>query len=83
VLHDKAYHMPPLDIEVVSASGAGDGVLAGITWAASHRKPIEEGLRLGIAAASAVCMLPGTADCRKEDVERLLPQVQLIPYQPV
>jgi 1-phosphofructokinase family hexose kinase len=80
VLHDKAYHMPPLDIPVVSASGAGDGVLAGITWAASQRKPIEEGLRLGIAAASAVCMLPGTADCRKEDVERLLPQVQLIPY---
>jgi len=36
--------------------------------------------RLGVAAAAAVCLLPGTADCRREDIERLLPQVTLRPF---
>jgi 1-phosphofructokinase family hexose kinase len=80
VLPDRAYFIPRLNIEVVSASGAGDGVLAGITAAVSRGQPIEEGLRLGFAAAAAVCLQPGTADCRREDVERLLPQVELRPY---
>ncbi|MFN8374178.1 MAG: 1-phosphofructokinase family hexose kinase [Anaerolineae bacterium] len=80
VLPDKAYFVPPLDIEVVSASGAGDGMLAGITASLYQQQPIEEGLRLGAACAAAVCLLPGTADCRREDVERLLPQVQLQSY---
>jgi hypothetical protein len=25
-----------------------------------------------------VCLLPGTADCHRADVERLLPQVELV-----
>ncbi len=80
VLADKAYRIPPLNIEVVSAAGAGDAVLAGLAASISRQQPIEEGLRLGVAAAAAVCLMPGTADCRHEDVERLLPQVELIPY---
>jgi fructose-1-phosphate kinase PfkB-like protein len=80
VLADRAYHIPPLDIEVVSPAGAGDAVLAGLAASIERRQPIEEGLRLGFAAAAAVCLMPGTADCRREDVERLLPQVELIPY---
>jgi 1-phosphofructokinase family hexose kinase len=80
VLPDKAYFIPPLDIEVVSAAGAGDGMLAGLAAAVHRRAPIEEGLRLGAACASAVCLMPGTADCRREDVERLLPQIELRPF---
>jgi len=80
VLPDRAYHIPPLPVEVVSAGGAGDAVLAGITASLHRGQPIEEGLRLGFAAAAATCLLPGTADVRAEDVERLLPQVELIPY---
>jgi 1-phosphofructokinase family hexose kinase len=80
VLPDKAYFIPPLNIEVVSASGAGDGMLAGITASLFQKLPIEDGLRLGTACASAVCLLAGTADCRREDVERLLPQVRLEAY---
>jgi fructose-1-phosphate kinase PfkB-like protein len=41
---------------------------------------VEDGLRLGFAAATAVCLTPGTADCRKEDVQHFLPQIELIPY---
>jgi 1-phosphofructokinase len=80
VMADKAYRIPVLDIPVVSTAGAGDAVLAGMAAALSRGKPIEDGLRLGFAAAAAVCLTPATADCRREDVERLLPQVELIPY---
>jgi 1-phosphofructokinase len=82
VLPDRAYFVPPLKIEVVSAAGAGDAVLAGLAWALDAKQPIEEGLRLGVAAAAAVCLLLGTADCRREDVKRLRPQVEILPYTP-
>ena len=80
VLPDRAYRIPPLKINVVSAAGAGDAVLAGLAASIERGQPIEDGLRLGIAAASAVCLMPGTADCHKEDVEAFLPQIELIPY---
>ncbi len=81
VLPHQTYFIPPLEIPVVSTSGAGDGMLAGLAASIFRGQPIEEGLRLGTATASAVCMLPGTADCRREDVERLLPQVRITPYE--
>jgi fructose-1-phosphate kinase PfkB-like protein len=80
VLPGRAYHIPPLKIEVVSAAGAGDAVLAGLAASIERGQPVEEGLRLGLAAASAVCLMPGTAECRLEDVEAFLPQIELIPY---
>ncbi len=79
VLSGKAYRIPPLAVEVASPAGAGDAVTAGITAALARGEPIEQGLRLGFAAAGAVVMRPGTSDCRIEDVQRLLPQVELIP----
>jgi tagatose 6-phosphate kinase len=80
ILPDRAYRIPPLEIEVVSATGAGDAILAGLAASIFRKEPIEEGIRLGFAAAAAVCLMPGTADCRKEDVERLYSQVELISY---
>jgi 1-phosphofructokinase family hexose kinase len=80
VLAGRAYRIPVLKIPVVSTAGAGDAVLAGLAAALSEGKPIEDGLRLGFAAAAAVCLTPATADCRKADVERFLPQIELLPY---
>jgi 1-phosphofructokinase family hexose kinase len=80
VLPDRAYRVPPLNVDVVSPAGAGDGVLAGLAASVYRKQPIEEGLRLGAAAATAVLLQPGTADCRRADVERFLPQIQLISY---
>lgn len=80
VLPDRAYRIPPLPVEVVSAAGAGDAVLAGLAASIERGQPIEEGLRLGFAAATAVLLQPGTADCRRADVERFLPQIELTPY---
>jgi len=80
LLGERSYHIPILDIPVASAAGSGDAVLAGLAAALSEAKPIEDGLRLGFAAAAAVCLNYATADCRRADVERLLPQVKLIKY---
>jgi fructose-1-phosphate kinase PfkB-like protein len=80
VLRDRAYRIPPLKVNVVSPAGAGDAVLAGLAASVYRGLPIEEGLRLGFAAATAVLLQPGTADCRRADVEVFLPQIELRPY---
>ena len=71
-------HVPPLPIEPINTAGAGDALVAGIAAGLARGWPWREGLRLGAAAAAAVCLTPGTAVCRREDVERLLPQVTVI-----
>ena len=81
VLQNKAYWIPSLDIPVISTAGAGDGVLAGLALAYANKKPLEEGLKLGFAAAAAVCITPATADCKRSDVDHFLPQIQLIDYK--
>jgi 1-phosphofructokinase family hexose kinase len=80
VLPGKTYRIPALPIQVVSTAGAGDAVLAGMAAELWHGEPVETGLRRGFAAAAAVCLHPGTADCDPADVERFFPQIELIPY---
>jgi len=80
ILKDCTYHILPIDVDVKSAAGAGDAVLAGLAHAIHHGNPIEEGLRLGIATATAVCLQVGTAAYDVADMNRFLPQVELIPY---
>ncbi len=81
VLPDRAYWIPPIKVPVSNVAGAGDAVLAGLAASIERGQPIEEGLRLGFAAAAATVMMPGTAECRREDIERLRQQVELIPYE--
>jgi 1-phosphofructokinase family hexose kinase len=73
----QAWRIHPLRVPVVSASGAGDALVAGLAVALARREPIENGLRLGTAAAAATVMKPGTAECDRADVERLVGQVVL------
>lgn len=82
LLPEKSYFIPVLDVPVASTAGAGDAVLAGLAAAIDSGNPLEDGLRLGFAAAAAVVMMPGTAECRMEDIERLLPRVELRDYPP-
>ncbi len=81
VLPDRAYHIPALPVKVVSTAGAGDAVLAGLAYAAARGEPIENGLRLGFGAAAAVCIMPGTAQCSRADIQRFSQQVQLVPFE--
>ncbi len=80
LLNDNSYRIPPIPVEVSSPAGAGDAVLAGLAHALHHNTPLEEGLRLGIAAATAVCLQAGTAAYDVADMARFLPRVELIQY---
>ena len=80
VLHARSYRIPPIRVAVSSPAGAGDAILAGLAHAIHHKRPLEEGLRLGVAAATAVCLQPGTAVYELADMQRFLPQVELISY---
>jgi 1-phosphofructokinase family hexose kinase len=80
ILPDRSYLIPVLPVNVVSTAGAGDGMLAGLAAAFADGKSLKDGLRLGTAMAGAVCMQLATADCRKADIDALLPMVKLNPY---
>jgi 1-phosphofructokinase len=82
LLSERSYFIPGLDVPVASTAGAGDAVLAGLAAAIDSASPLEDGLRLGFAAAAAVVMMPGTAECRMEDIQRLLPRIELQDYLP-
>ena len=80
IFKGRSYLIPAIAVAVSSPAGAGDAVLAGLAHALHHGSPLEEGLRLGIAAATAVCLQPGTAAYEVADMQRFLPRVELIPY---
>ncbi len=80
VLDDKAWFICPLQMKVKSTAGAGDAILAGLATALAAKQPVEDGLRLGFAAAAAVLMTLPTADCRKQDVYEIFPRIQILPY---
>ena len=80
ILKDRSYRIPGIAVKVSSPAGAGDAVLAGLAHAVHHGHPIEDGLRLGMATAAAVCLQPGTAAYDVADMRRFLPQIELIPY---
>lgn len=62
---------PAPDVKKQSTSGAGDSMVAGMTWMLEQGKPLPEILRFGIACGSAATMNPGTQLFRKKDVMQL------------
>lgn len=73
------YRVRPLQVPVVNTAGAGDALNAGIMLARSRGADWPSALALGTAAAASVVMNEGTAICRWEQVEALLPRVQVDP----
>jgi len=67
----------PPKITVNSIVGAGDSFTAGMAWAMSTGWSIEKAFTFGIAAGTAAALTPGTELCHKEDIWRLLDQVEL------
>jgi 1-phosphofructokinase family hexose kinase len=80
ILPERAYSIPAIPAQVVSAAGAGDAVLAGLAAAIEQGQSVEDGLRLGFACATAVLLHAGTAECRRADIEQFVQQIELIPY---
>jgi 6-phosphofructokinase 2 len=77
VTKDSAWRARPMQIEVVSAVGAGDSFLGGLVATLAKGNSLEDAFRVAVAAASAAVMSPGTELCRAAEVERLLPQVKI------
>jgi fructose-1-phosphate kinase PfkB-like protein len=64
---------------VVSAAGAGDGVLAGMALALERKEPLLYGLQHAFALAGAILKTLATADFRIEDYQELLSQIKITP----
>jgi 1-phosphofructokinase family hexose kinase len=80
IFEQGSFFVRPLSVPVVSAAGAGDGVLAGMALAYSRGESPISGLRYGFALAGAVLQTLATADFRIEDYEALLPQICILPF---
>jgi 1-phosphofructokinase family hexose kinase len=63
--------------EVVNAAGAGDAVSAALAWRLSLGDAWPEALRWGAAVGAATVLTARTAECRREDVERIYLQVEV------
>jgi 6-phosphofructokinase 2 len=66
---------PP--VEVDSTVGAGDSAVAGFVLAHSQGKDLMDSLRLACAAGTATAKTPGTELCNREEVEKILAQVEI------
>ncbi len=81
VLPGRAYRIPPIDVPVVNATGAGDAMVAGLAASVYRGQPIEDGLRLGFAAATNVVTTPQTAECSLLK-SSATPRRSSYPYEP-
>jgi tagatose 6-phosphate kinase len=73
---EQSFFLPPLDLPVVSTSGAGDGVMSGIALGLERGTDMAAALRLGAAVAASVVTQPSTCDCDPSDVERTFRQIR-------
>ncbi len=71
------WHATAPEVEVDSALGAGDALLAGVLAARADGASPADALALGVACGTATAMTPGTDLCRREDVDALRPQVRV------
>jgi len=72
VTRDQVEHIPAPPVKKRSTVGAGDSMVAGMTYALSSGQSYRQMIRLGVACGSAATMNPGTELFHKEDVDRLL-----------
>ena len=77
VTRDEAWRANPMQIEAVSTVGAGDSFLGGMVAALAKGEPLDEAFRVAVAAGYAAVMRPGTELSHQNDVERLMPQIDI------
>lgn len=71
------WRAPALEVELVSAVGAGDSFVGALTWSLASGHDLEQAFRYAVAAGSAALLTPGTGLSRAEDVLRLYDEVAL------
>ncbi|WP_109806361.1 1-phosphofructokinase family hexose kinase [Sphingosinithalassobacter portus] len=75
VTADTSRHFRAPQVKAASAVGAGDSMVAAITLAMARGLPLEEAFRHGMAAGAAALLTPATELAHRDDVERLLAQI--------
>ena len=78
VTRDGAWRAIAPEVEVDSAVGAGDAMVAGALSAAAEGRSPEAQLRLAIACGSATAITPGTELCHLQDVRDLESRVVVV-----
>ena len=73
----KAYQAVPPKVEVVNTIGAGDSSVAGFIYGISKGFDLKESLIWATAAGTATTLRRGTALATREDVEKIVPQVEV------
>jgi 1-phosphofructokinase len=76
-LKGRSYFVHPPTVPVLSAAGAGDGILAGMALYYLHKESPEYGLRHGFALAGAILQTLATADYVVEDYRNLISRIQI------
>ncbi len=71
VSEDQQYFVPAPPVEKKSTVGAGDSMVAGITYMLQKNMPLKDAIRFGVACGSAATMNDGTQLFKKEDAEKL------------
>ncbi len=69
-------------VRAVSAVGSGDAFFAGVVLSLSRGEPLNEALRLGVAAGTACVLTPGTELCHRREVDLLQPRVKVQRIEP-
>jgi 6-phosphofructokinase 2 len=77
VTRDRRTKVRPPAMQVQSAIGAGDSFIAGLCTGLVRGQPVAEAGALGMAAAAATLLTPGTELCHPHDVERLRADVEV------
>lgn len=73
----KYYKVTPPILEALNAVGSGDSVVAGMALGLEQKMDIPELLRLGAAMGTANVLTLKPGGVRKEDVEDILPKVEV------
>lgn len=67
----------PPEVEFVSAVGSGDSMLAAMLYAILQGMPPADVLRWGVAAGAANAAVFGAGFCTRQQIEELLPRVEV------
>ena len=76
ITEERSTHLRSPTVPIISKVGAGDSMVAGITFGLANDYSLQASASLGVAAGAAAVMTPGTELCRKEDALRLWDQVR-------
>lgn len=75
VSREEKYFAPAPDVPKRSTVGAGDSMVAGITFMLQQHRPLREVIAFGVACGTAATMNQGTQLFNKSDAEQLYQQI--------